>query len=543
MDLECTSKITLCVTLTQFGKTFTAISKIMTEISQDEEYGRSIHLIFTMNTLLNNKQFAKRLETLENTYGKGSVIVFSSKYDGKYKHIKSRLELQGICADESTCPHIVVMCSNSHRYKDGLEFLKVLNNNKINIVRAFCYYDELHIYITSDRLRNQIEEIHNLDIMKGITALSATPDKIFDDSEYWYKLRLIKLDNFSDLNYAGCKDMIFNCIDDFFENPYVRPHSFNYDELDKQIIGFIEHVLNKYPEILNDNTRSFIPAHIRRKGHNFVRDLIFNKNEKSVVVVLNGFEKTLQYKHSGNIKTIPLKSKDEEICETIAKIIIQYNLTSRPVVITGLLCVGVGQTLTHKLLGSFTSAIFGHLDLTNDEFYQLFGRITGRMKDWPNYIQTQVYCPTKLMNRCIVMEECAIHMATDYNGQIVSKETYRKPMIEMGEIGQSVIENIRVTTKKQVIKNKEDDTDKKIQIFDSQVEAIKFGKTLGVNFYKRNSNDAPKELQKSGINPSSDELFKRMWGISNVNRARMIPTSNEKWCVYWRPSLLSLYQS
>ena len=89
--IESTSKFILCVLLTQLGKTFTAISKIMAEIRQDNDLGRSIHIIFTMNTLLNNKQFAKRLETIEKTYGKGSICVFSSKYDGKYKHVKNRL--------------------------------------------------------------------------------------------------------------------------------------------------------------------------------------------------------------------------------------------------------------------------------------------------------------------------------------------------------------------------------------------------------------------------------------------------------------------
>ena len=80
------------------GKTYTAITKIKTLIEEDDEFGRSIHVVFTMNTLLNNKQFAKRLEEIEKTYGEGSICVFSSKYDGKYKHVKNRDELQGVCA-------------------------------------------------------------------------------------------------------------------------------------------------------------------------------------------------------------------------------------------------------------------------------------------------------------------------------------------------------------------------------------------------------------------------------------------------------------
>jgi len=535
--VEQACKFILCVLVTQFGKTFTAINRISTEIEQDEEFGRSIHIVFTMNTLLNNRQFAKRLETIENTYGKGSICVFASSYDGKYKHVKDRLQLQGLCFDNSTCPRVVIMCSNSRRYDDGVEFLKVIDKNKFNIKRVFAYYDELHKYI-SDSLRCQIEEIHALDNVKGIIALTASPDKIWKPSGFWSKLRLIQLDNFNDSNYAGYKDMIFNCIDDFFEQPYIRPKQFDFEQLDNQTIGFIKHVLEKFPDIIQENTRSFIPAHIRRSSHNAVRDLVFKINNNSVVVVINGFEKTMQYKDKlNNTKTIPLVSQDEEICETISILIDKHGLKSRPLVITGFLCVGMGQTLTHKSLGSFTSAIFGHLDITNDDIYQLFGRITGRIKDWgDNYVQTQVYCPTTIMHRCNVMEECARNMAIQHNGEVVTQEDYREPMNEMGEVGQATIENIRKVRNKNMIKA--EDTDKQHMVFDSQEEAIAFGKTLGSKLNKRATNEAPKELQKDGINPSSDELLKRMWGINKKNVLRMIPTNDNKWCVYWRPSLI-----
>jgi hypothetical protein len=63
-------------------------------------------------------------------------------------------------------------------------------------------------------------------------------------------------------------------------------------------------------------------------------------------------------------------------------------------------------------------------------------------------------------------------------------------------------------------------------------------KTLGVKLNKRITSDAPKELQTNGNNPSCDELFNRMWGINAKTRVRMVPTINNKWCVYWRPSLI-----
>ena len=530
-------KITLCVLTTQFGKTFTTIERIVTEVKQDSENGKSLHLVFTMNTLLNNKQFAKRLDSIEDRHGKGSVCVFSSKYNGKYKHVKNRVELQGYFLDEKTCPRVVVMCSNYRRYDDGVEFIKLMDKIKNkNIYRIFSYYDELHAYI-SDNVRQQIEDIHELEIVKGIIALTATPTKIFKSSGFWHGLRQINLDNFNDLNYAGYKDMIFNCVDDF-SHPYIGPFS---DEFDTQTLGFIPHVLDKYPDIIQENTFTFIPAHIRRTGHNSVRDLVFRINKNTVVILINGFEKTIQYNDPfGNIKTIPISFDDEELCETISRLIIQHGLQKRPIVITGFLCVSMGQTLTHKLLGSFTSAIFGHLDISNDEIYQLFGRITGRMKGWGDkYKQTQVYCPTTIMHRCNVMEECAINIARDHNDDIITQEIYQEPMRNMGEIGESTLENIRKPRKPRcATKNKAEDTDKQNRVFDKQKDALAFAnKELGRPLRKKDV--APKVLrQQNGRNPSSEYLFARMWGLNEKNPVRMYPTCDNKWCVYWRPSLI-----
>ena len=242
------------------------------------------------------------------------------------------------------------------------------------------------------------------------------------------------------------------------------------------------------------------------------------------------------------MRTLPLTSEDEEVCETISRLVIDNNLQNRPLIITGYLCVGMGQTLSHMNLGSFTSAIFGHLDLTNDEIYQLFGRITGRMKHWGDkYVRTNVYCTTTVMNRCIAMEECARNMAIEFNGEAVTQDDYREPMSKMGESGKSAIDNIRKKKERKNIKKISDDRDKSHKTFCTQKEALNYGETeLGIKFNKREKHIAPKELLHNGRNPSSTELFKRMWGINKENPARMVAISHptKKWCVYWRPSLL-----
>jgi len=446
------------------GKTFVTIERITNEINSDEEFGRSIHLVYTMNTLLSGKQFSKRLQVIEAKYGKGSVVIFASKYDGcLFKHVKNVVELKGLCMDARTRPRIVVMCSNDYRFNDGVEFITCLNDNLNDIQRVYVYFDELHSYI-NDKLREQIQEIHTLDIVKGMIALTATPMNIYKKTGFWSKIPMIDLDEFNDTNYAGYKDMKFTNIDNFFSNPYIRPPLFAFDELDRQTLEYIKHVLVKYPHILKEKSKVFIPAHIRRNGHEKVRDLVFELNNNAIVVVLNGKEKTLSYMDENKcIIKIPLVVKnkkelqlitnnkhlinnDEEICKIIADVINDKDnhLENKPLVITGFLCVGMGQTLTHKSLGSFTSAILGHMDLTNDQIYQLFGRITGRMKDWGDkYIKTHVYCPTIIMNRCFTMEECARNIAIEYNGETTTDDDYMKTMLDMGITGKDALDNLR----------------------------------------------------------------------------------------------------
>jgi len=520
------SKIVLCVLPTQYGKTFTAISQIDKIIKEDIKLGRSIHIVYTMNTLLNNAQFAKRLEQIEIMYGKSSICVMSSEKNHKYTHVKNLLQLKRLCGDIYTCPRVIVMCSNKSKFNTGFDFIKSINKveNRLHILRAFIYYDELHHYINAPNIRGQIEELHSFDIVVNITALTATPNAIWEQTGFWSKLCLIQSDSYNDYNYVGYNDMKFVCI----------------DEQDKHIIEYIDYVLKKHPEILKDNTLTFIPAAKNCKSHNFIKDIVFNINKNSVVVIINGKDKTLQYNDVNRNYKIELVSKGisvEEMSQTISRLIIQHKLQNRPIVITGFICVSMGQTLTCKSLGSFTSAIFGQSSLSNEQIYQLCGRITGRMKDWGNtYIQTCVYCTTEIMNICHSMETIAIKLSLSYNGDFVTQHDYIKPLQQMGQIGQYALENIRITGKNKKIKYIHD---KDYKNFDSQEKAILFAKnTLNVKLNKRKTNNAPKGLLLDGVNPSSEHLFKRMSGITNTTFAKMYPTNNNKWCVYWRPSKL-----
>ena len=405
---EQSSKLTLCVKPCQNGKTFAAISSIKENIRQDNDSGRSLSIVFTMNSLLNNKQFAGRVilevvKEIEKLYGpeyernKGAVCVFSSddKNVGDFIHAKTLNELRGLFLEAKTCPRVVVMCSNSTRFGEAVEFIKALNNIKIdnnaNIKRVFCYFDELHKYFKV--ARSKIEYIHDLGIVEGIIPLTATPGNIFQKTGFWSKLKMIKLD-YDENDYAGVNDMIFHNINTFFKLPYKKPKT--YDDHTKETLEFIKLCLETYTDILDDNSYCFIPGNNRKESHIKIKEFLFEKKDRVVVVLINGEEKILSFNdENGNRKNILLEG-DTEVCDVIHEIVVKNNLRNRPIAVTGLLCVGMGQTFTNEKTGPFTHAIFSHMNLSNDDIYQLFGRITGRMKNWNNYIKTQVYCPEQI---------------------------------------------------------------------------------------------------------------------------------------------------
>jgi len=449
-------KLLLCVLLTQFGKTFEAIKCINMQFDKDEEEGRSIHMVFTMNTLLNNSQFAKRLKEIQVDYGYNSVVVVASKYNGTlYKHVKSVRDLRGLCSNRTECPRVVVMCSNGCRFDEGLEFLKSVDSVEqlTFIKRCFVYYDELHKYI-NDKLRAQIEAVHALKCVREIIGLTATPLNIWQPAGVWNNIRIRYVSSYYDLDYCGYNDMIFRNIDFSFDT-MPGYSKFGSPEANALTSRFVMGCIKRYPEILAEGSRVFIPGHVQKKNHFDIRARILKYKPETLVVVLDGQEKTLTYVKDGIEIPVDISSPDEEVCTTIYQKIKERHLEGRPLVITGFLCVGMGQTLTHHELGSFTSAIIGHDDLSLDDIYQLFGRITGRMKFWGDkYCKTVVYSPRSVMLRFKAGEYLAKNMAKNYNNAVACKKDYLAPLQFMGEAGMAAAKRVPTAKPVKAIKPK-----------------------------------------------------------------------------------------
>jgi hypothetical protein len=270
------------------------------------------------------------------------------------------------------------------------------------------------------------------DIVHGIMAMTATPDVIWDKSnedpdDYWKKITIVNIAEHNECNYFGWEDMVFK------HNRFVleddsNEYDLHYNEMYN--IKYAESIIEKNPGILTDGSRTFIPATRKRVTHNVIRNMVMKYNPRCVVVTLNGVEKNIRYTdEEGKEAVIDLVLKSGELGDLIAYHLRENMVFGRPLVITGYLCVGMGQTLVSRDLGTFTTAIFGYSKITNDNLYQLFGRITGRIKTWaPETVKTTVYCSKINSTICRKMEECAKNIVAKYNGVQLCNDNYREPI-------------------------------------------------------------------------------------------------------------------
>ena len=442
------NKFNLCVLPTQMGKTFVIVNKIMESLEQDEEQGRSIHIVLTMNTLLNNKQFSNRLSEVNDKYGDGSVCVFASVYKGDYKHIKQAAHILNEPEEKETkktkatkaewnMPRIVIACSNTKRFNDCFDTIYKLSEGNTAVKRVFVYFDELHKYIknTVCNIRKHIETINDLEIVSAMYAMSASPNNIWSDNKmgFWSNINILHIDNYYDTDYIGYNDTNFICYGDN-DSAYKSTKNANYADVgfrDNEIftMNFIKDTLKKYPDILSKYSRVFIPANVRRITHNYLRECLFKHEPSCVIIVLNSVEKNIQYKNTdGDTISQPIVLKEGELGDLIANYMEANNISERPLVYIGFICVGMGQTLVSEKLGSFTAAIFGYDNILNDTMYQLFGRITGRFRNWDKRKKaTDVYSTKRCKNICQVMEECAKNVVAKHGGKKLDANKYLEP--------------------------------------------------------------------------------------------------------------------
>ena len=199
-----------------------------------------------------------------------------------------------------------------------------------------------------------------------------------------------------------------------------------------------------------NGNRIFLPAGMKIVSHSQVRQTVFEICPTAVVVVLNGEEKTIIWHDVdvANNKTLQKFSRDlgrdafpglelaDKIERTFDAELLQNNavdLYSRHLVITGYLCLGMGQTLLCKRVGNFTHAVLAERSrLELEKLYQLCGRLTGMCRRWGTseavlggtsrskkpdkapadeqgvYSRTRVFCPVSVRKGFCEMEAAVV---------------------------------------------------------------------------------------------------------------------------------------
>ena len=569
------SKFRLCCLPTQYGKTFVAARKVNEHLAEDSSLGKSLHIVITMDNLLNNSQTAIRFSSsLESR-----VAVLSSKKMGKqFIHTSKLSKLKDLLDSSSDghVPQVVITCNNRYRMPQILDLVSWVQE-KDSFRRVFLYFDELHKYIHT--ARGVIEQLCIIEGVKEIVGLSATPYAIWCDTvkknnnSMWDSIQMLSLPgNYDSLSpdYMGVRHTDFYCVTheevphySEGENPGQNsgqkegensgqkegensgqkegenPGEKEGDD-DTCVVDYIHHVLTETPEILCHRAVVFAPANITCYSHIFVRRMILDMCPQAIIVLLNGGEKTVTFQSGSSIdsrKTIRLPGS-LEISEGICSILRTNDIDrDRPIIITGCLCLGMGQTLINKELGRFTSAILGKTDTINDDMYQLYGRITGRSDDPSNPV-TEVYTTKEMQETCIMMESMATNLMIEFNGIIATRDDYLQPMLAEDSY---MLSNITRIMKKKIKKAKKDPLDKGSHVFETQEEAIAFAKVhfeRPFQFQKRKTDKAPKQYLKHGENPTEERIMKNLPGINAKTPVLMVPIFQGKWLIFWRPSLI-----
>lgn len=387
--------------------------------------------------------------------------------------------------------NMVVMCANRVRLNHFKKLIEELEssqhfNKKINI-----WIDEADANIS---LWSTYPTIISKDIVESVTLVSATFDSVFKKYD---RLNVIGSHETYPECYRCLKDSVINRVD-FIGKPE----------------EYIIHVLSKNPQLVKPGMRGFIPGGYFKISHDTIANVLV-KEYNFVVLIINGDRKEFLIPDREAIDITEYFSSTEELKDIVARIYHENEFNRFPFAVTGLECVKRGITFQSSeflfdfgIIPSITKKV---------EAYQLMARLFGNIGHLPNYKPCEIFSTSNNFNKIQKQESMAINIA-----KIVAMESLEDVGSE--EIRQAINQG---------------DSDKTYRVFDTQEEGIEFAnKSLGRNFKKRYNNLAPNDLLKDGVNPSVTDIISRMWGLHHFIPVRMVPTNENKWCVYWRPSLL-----
>ena len=384
-------KLTLVVLMTQFGKTFEALERILRDVEDDPYH---VHIYFTMNTRGHNRQTKSRgIEKL----GDRSVVSLSTGGDATCVDAALGQVLGGDA-------RLIVMCSNHCRFEQLLGLVERLVSNKLVKMRVSIHFDEIHKYIS--QVVPLVERLEAMDGVESTYGYTATPD---DALEQLGTVKCRYMGAFNDENYYRIRDMAHSTV-----QPAIVPFETRNTSMSPEVAAYIYGGLkmalgSRSPS----NARVFAPAAFYRASHELVARMAWECDPLCVVVVMNGESRSVRWKtyHPDGAdvrwaqQCYMLSQSAGEFDEQLFEAYEAHpELMNRRCVITGKLCVGMGQTLAGDKLGNFDFGVFGPgiVDGSNEELersvrgsYQLLGRTTGRVKGLQGFRETTILCPSE----------------------------------------------------------------------------------------------------------------------------------------------------
>lgn len=393
------SKLNILTLPTQGGKTFTCIKKIEERIFFDDIMGKSIHIVMTQNTLMNQAQFLGRIQS-------NNVISFGSKSLTAIDHANNRFELIGKFKSNPNFS-VIVCCLNDTRLKD---FKEMFSQNQFfanSDISVYMYFDEVHETISM--CKPFIEEFSRYSFIEKMTCITATPERI---------AREFHIEKICDFLQKLEPTQVINT--NFYYKIREHDKCLNPSLENEAVVEYTMRIVKHYhPYFFRPYAKNFVPSSVSKKSHIEMKDKLLEFNSLALVIVINtNIKKLFFYNDQGIMQEIDLFKKPEKtnrkekkqmkpklnMSVIITDILIENHLQSRPLFITGHECISVGVTFCGPEFGSFTNSVIYFPNMLQDDLYQFAGRTTGNIKTMPNFEPTTIFTTFEIYQKIIEQE-------------------------------------------------------------------------------------------------------------------------------------------
>jgi hypothetical protein len=308
---------------------------------------------------------------------------------------------------------------------------------------------------------------------------------------------------------------------------------------------------NVYAEKLIQENLEYFTSPV--EGTNYFRKIIINSNAKatdmtSMARFANSVGMNAMVFNMYGVKTyIPgapvqtFRIKGKRFSNLLFEIYKTLNLENKPLIIIGRRKVDRGLGFHNAPPdGSegliWTDIILGRIEDTNTAV-QKAGRLAGIIGHCPQYYRKCTYWTDERTQRDILRHNTKVDEANKETG-CTALQAVTRGIAKVDEIMPEFVKASPPPKETKPKRSKADPNDIDDAEFDSQEEAIAFAKKqFDFNLRKRPDAIAPEDVLINGQNPTRDIIRQRKWGLNKISKVRMLPTNDNKWVVYWRPSL------